>query len=267
MTRLWTRILAALLAAAMLTPLGFSGGCSTTRALAPLEKGQHGATISLGGPFVQYGGAPIPLPLSSVGYRYGIDGKSDFHTSFYVTQLALFKVGGFDFGFNRELISAKGARPRLMLDTTQHLFFGDRSPGAPDGGTRWFPEISAVATWDLGKPDRPHRIFVGASGFFQFFPEVRGYLTPMIGTELRAHRKLGIVLELDWMAPWVDTTYLNPVWYGVGDKGALAFKLGFNIYVPRGPKALARAGEAAPAPQAPPADDDVDAVPAEEAAE
>jgi hypothetical protein len=99
----------------------------------------------------------------------------------------------------------------------------------------------------------------------------------MIGTELRAHRKLGIVLELDWMAPWVDTTFLNPVWYGIGDKGALAFKLGFNIYVPRGPKALARAGEAAPepapapeptpVPEAPPADDAVDAVPAEEAAE
>ena len=205
-------------------------GCSTTRALAPLEKGQHGATFSVGGPFVQFAGAPIPLPIASVGYQYGIDGKSNVHGAFYLTQLVLFKVGGFDVGINRELSPAAGARPRVMVDFTNYLFFGDHSPGDPAGGARWFPDVSLMLTWDLGQ--RPHRIYLGVDTFFQTMPEFHVYPSPVLGTELRASHVVGVQLELAYHAFWADTEPLQPVWYGFDRHGAIAFKLGLNVYVP-----------------------------------
>lgn len=211
-----------------------AGGCAASRAVAPLPRGEHGITSSLGGPFVQFAGVPIPAPITSVGYRYGIDGKSDVHASLYLTQLALFRVGGFDVGASRELLTADGARPRLMVDLTTYWFFGDRSDGEPKGGFRFFPDVSLVATWDMPHPRRefPHRIYVGVDTFVQPFPKVHVYPSPILGTELRATRGLGVQLEVAWHAFWKDTLFLNPVWYGPGNQGAVAFRLGLNGYFP-----------------------------------
>lgn len=218
-------------------------GCSTTRALAPLQKGQHGATLSVGGPFVQFAGAPIPLPISSVGYRYGIDGKSDVHAALYLTQLALFNVGGFDLGISRELNPADGAKPRVMVDFTNYFFFGDNRPTGPKGGARWFPDLSMMVTWDLGQ--RPHRLYLGVDTFFQTLPEFHVYPSPVFGTELRASKVVGVQLEVAWHAFWADTHFLNPVWYGIDERGAIAFKLGLNFYAPM-KKRAAKAEEEAP---------------------
>jgi hypothetical protein len=220
--------------------LMLASGCSTTRALAPLAKGQHGVTMSVGGPFVQFGG-PIPVPISSIGYKYGIDGHGDFHTAFYPTQLALFNVWGLDVGISRELVTAKGARPRLMVDMTHYFFWGDNrgknadNGGGPPGGFRWFPDISAVVTWDVGKDviNRPHRLYLGVDTFFQTIPGLHVYPSPMLGTELRASKVVAVQLELAWNAPWKDTTFANPVWYGPGNYGAVAVRLGLNFYVPQ----------------------------------
>lgn len=206
------------------------GGCAASHAIAPLEKGQSGITSSLGGPFVQYGSAPIPLPIVSLGYRYGIDGHTDVHGSLYVTQLALFKVGGFDVGVARELITADGPRPRIMMDLNTHWFFGDRAKTGPDGGFRFFPDLSLMATWDLGRAK--HHLYVGVDNFFEVAPSFRYYPTPILGTELKASKGLGIQLELGWLAPWKDTLPVNPVWYGPGNLGAVSVKLGFNGYFP-----------------------------------
>lgn len=207
-----------------------SGGCAASHAVAPLERGQSGITSSIGGPFVQYAGAPIPLPITSVGYRYGIDGHTDVHASLYLTQLALFKVGGFDMGIARELMTADGPRPRLMMDLNTTWFFGDRSEGDPEGGVRFFPELSLIASWDLGRAK--HHVYLGVDNFFQLVPTFHYYPTPLIGTELKASKGLGIQLELGWNAPWKDTLMVNPVWYGPGNLGAVSFKMGFNGYFP-----------------------------------
>lgn len=226
-------------------------GCATSRALAPLEKGQHGVTLSMGGPFVQFAGAPVPLPITQVGYRYGIDGKTDFHTGLYLTNLALFRVGGFDVGFARELVDASGARPRVMVDLTTYWFFGDVSDGGPDGGFRMFPNLQIVTTWDLPHREdrRPHRVYLGLDNWVQPFPEFRYYLNPFLGTEVRLSKVAGLQLEAGWYAPWVDTTFLQPVWYGPGNLGAVSVKLGFQFYVPtKGDRAAARAGRSGGTP-------------------
>ena len=229
----------------------FAPACSTTRALAPLAKGQHGLTASFGGPFVDYGGAPIPLPLTSVGYRYGIDGKSDVHASVYATQAALFGVGGFDVGVSRELVDADGARPRVMLDTNHHLFFGDLEPGDPKGGVVYLPDVSGVLTWDLGASETPHRLYVGATTTFDVQNKGKPWLTPYIGTELRASKMVGVQLEAAIFGATVPTRFLNPVWYGIDEHGAIVARLGLNVYLPqKGTQAQAPADVPADEPPA-----------------
>ena len=209
-------------------------GCAASRAVAPLEQGQHAITLSMGGPFVQFAGAPIPAPITAVGYRYGIDGHTDVHAALYLTQLALFRVGGFDLGVARELVTADGGRPRVMVDLNTSWFFGDLDDGGPEGGFRFFPDLSVITTWDMPAREgkRPHRFYLGINNFFQGHPSFRYVFSPLFGAEWRAHDQVGIQLEAQWNAPWVNTQYLQPVWYGPGNQGAAAVKLGLHIYVP-----------------------------------
>ena len=153
------------------------------------------------------------------------------HAAFYPLTGALVSVWGVDFGVNRELLTAKGPRPRIMLDMTHYLFWGNARPGEPNGGFRWFPDLSLVATWDLGA--RPHRVYLGVDVFSQTVPSLHVYPSPIFGTELRASKVVAFQLELAWNAPWKDTTFSNPVWYGPGSYGAIAFRLGLNFYVPK----------------------------------
>lgn len=209
-------------------------GCAASRAVAPLDKGEHGLTASFGGPFVEFAGAPVPVPLTQLGYRYGIDGKTNVHTALHLTPMVMSRTAGFDVGFARELMTADGPRPRLMLDLTTYWFFGDVADGGADGGFRFFPDLSLVATWDLPhrKRRRPYRIYLGVDNFMQPWPTFGWVLTPLFGAELPAHDRLGVQLEVQWNQPWADTTPLVPVWKGAGPYGAFAVKIGLNIYLP-----------------------------------
>lgn len=230
-------------------------GCAASRAVAPIGKGNHGVTVDLGGPFVEYGSTPIPVPFASVGYRYGIDEHTDVHTALHLTGIPMFGMGGVDVGVGRELLTAKGARPRIMLDLTSYFFFGDAHGGAPKGGLQWFPDLSLAATWDLPHAEgrRPHRIYLGFDDFFQVAPSFHWIFTPFVGTELRAHDKLGIQLEVQWNQPWQDTTYANPVWIGPSHLGAVGVRLGFDVYLPGKKKVCAKPPQPAePAQDAPP---------------
>ena len=211
--------------------LVLASGCAVSRGIAPLDRGESAVQVSVGGPFVEYAGAPIPLPISSVGYAYGVDGKTNLHSSLYLTQWVLFGVAGLDLGVARELLGADGARPRIMADATVYMFFGDHAPEGAEGGFRLFPDINITVGWDLGRWD--HHVYLGIDSFFQPFPEFRYYPTPFLGGEVKTGKDkahVGLIVELAYMAFWEDTLPLNPVWHGVNNHGAISVKLGMNVY-------------------------------------
>lgn len=203
-------------------------GCSISRAVAPLHRGEGMVTSSLGGPFVQYGSAPIPLPITSVGYAHGVTDQTSVHGALYLTNLVAFGVPGFDIGAAHEILPAAGARPRLMLDGTLYSFFGDTAAGDPPAAFRLFADISVIVSWDLGKAQ--HHVYLGVDNFFQPFPSFRYYPTPLIGAELKAGRQVGILAEVKYMAFWKDTLPLQPVWYGIDHHGAISVQLGVNVH-------------------------------------
>lgn len=229
------------LCAALLT------GCATSRALAPLEKGQHGVTISLGGPFVEFGGAPVPVPFTALGYRYGIDGKSDIHAALYPSSAALVGVAAWDVGANREIIDADGGRPRVMVDLTTVWAVGDNGAGGDPAAFRFFLQPSVVFTWDLGPKD--HRVYAGVEALLQPWPTGNAIPSLMLGTELQAHRYLGVQLELGWSGFHRNTDVGAVTWVGPGQIGAIGARLGFNVRIPRkgeGKKAAPTATEVTP---------------------
>lgn len=203
-------------------------GCSVSRGIAPLEPGQGAVTASFGGPFVEFGGAPIPLPVTSVGYMHGVGHGVTVHGALYPTQLALFGVAGLDLGASYEVFAPKGARPRLMLDLTLYSFFGDNQPDGAPGGFRLFPDLAVLASWDLGRPR--HHLYVGVDNFVQPFPSFRYHPVPLLGAELKASPAVGILTEVKWMGLETNTLPLQPVWYGPGNQGAIAVQLGVNVY-------------------------------------
>jgi len=207
--------------------------CAPTRALAPLEAHQAAVTASLGGPIVEFAGAPIPLPITSVGVIYGLDGKTNLHAAVYPTNLALFGVFGFDVGASRELVTPDGPRPRVMVDVSAYTFAGNVAEGDPKGGFRLFPDASVIVSWPIpGGAEQARTIpYVGVDNFVEVLPSPRYVPSLVFGDQLRVGKRVGLQLEGKWVAPWVDTDPLVPHWYGVRRRGAFSVQLGVVLYL------------------------------------
>ena len=82
--------------------LALSFGCSPTRIVKPLSKGEQLVGANLGGPLIKFGGAPIPIPYTSAFYAKGINNKTTAFGSVHLTALA-FGVFQTDFGICREV--------------------------------------------------------------------------------------------------------------------------------------------------------------------
>jgi hypothetical protein len=85
---------------ALLACISFS--CSPTRYVKPLEKGQHCANASFGGPMIGFAGAVIPIPLTSLGYGYGLDSNTTAYANLHTTAM-LYGTYQMDIGINRML--------------------------------------------------------------------------------------------------------------------------------------------------------------------
>ncbi len=199
-------------------------GCAASRAVAPLPQGAVAGQVSLGGPLLVFGGTPLPVPLTAIGAGYGVTDRLGVHGAIHPTGLILLGVVGLDLGAAYELFPPKGARPRLMGDLTLSAFAGDTSADGAPFGVRVFPEAQLVASWDLG--DRRHHPYVGLDLFTDPLPTPAAYLSPMIGFELQASRRLGLQLEGKWIAPYASNIPNFVDWIGVSHQGGISVQLG-----------------------------------------
>ncbi len=76
--------------------------CAPTRIVKPLAKGEQAVSANFGGPLLNFGGAPIPLPLTSLVYARGISAKTTGFASLHSTAL-LFGVFQTDLGICRQV--------------------------------------------------------------------------------------------------------------------------------------------------------------------
>lgn len=208
-------------------PLLLLSGCAVSHGVKPLPQGQGALTASLGGPISKDLPTPVPfvVPITTVGYAHGATDLLTVHGSIHPSGLAAFGVFAADIGAAQQLLAPSGAAPRLMIDGTLILATGNNAPGDPAGGTRLFPDIQLVASWDLGK----HAAYVGVDQFFQPFPTVRYHVSPLFGALLSAGRT-DLQIEYMWQAPYQRNDLLTAEFVGPFGQGASAIKVGLAVH-------------------------------------
>jgi len=227
-----------LLRALLSGALFFAAGCSTVHGVRPIGKGAVQVDASLGGPILQLFGAPVPLPLTTVGATVGVSESTNVHAALHPSAIALFGVFAADAGVSTQLLAQKAARPRLMADLTVVGAGGDRAPDGPsggaEGGVRFFARPTVTASWDWGK-DARHALYTSLGGFIEPYPGPRALGTVAIGNQWGIGRKVHLTTQLEWIAPYASSEALTPQYYAPGDMGAISFQLGFGAraFTPR----------------------------------
>ncbi len=201
--------------------------CSTLHGVRPLGEGGLAVEASLGGPIVELFGAPIPLPITTVGAAYGFTDQWEAHAAIHPTTAALFGVVMFEVGGTWHPLPQDGARPRISADLTLVNGAGDVDPdtGKP-GGYRLFVQPTAVFAWDWGK-DARHTFYAAPTMFLQPFPDVKAHGAVAVGGRWGLGPAVGLTTELKWIDPWANTEVLAPNYYL--NAGALSFQLGLDV--------------------------------------
>ncbi|MDP2305409.1 MAG: hypothetical protein Q8P18_05235 [Pseudomonadota bacterium] len=203
-------------------------GCSTVHGVRPIGEGAVVIDASLGGPITELFGAPVPLPLTTVGATVGVSDKTNVHAAVHPTGLALFGVFAADVGVSTQFLAQKDARPRLMGDLTVIGAGGDRDVDGAEGGVRFFARPTVTASWDWGK-DARHSLYTSLGGFILPYPGPYALGTVAVGNQWGLGKAVRVTTQLEWIAPYASSAALTPHYYTPGDLGAISFQLGLGV--------------------------------------
>ncbi|MFZ5481246.1 MAG: hypothetical protein ACOZNI_31090 [Myxococcota bacterium] len=202
-------------------------GCSTVHGVRPLEAGQWAVEGSVGGPITEVYGAPIPLPISTVGAAYGLDGRTDLHAAVQTGALAFFGLGGLDLGVSRQFWGNDATR--LMGDLTLVGIAGDVDPdGGEPGGFALFANPTVTLARDWGEARR-QTVYGSLFGFVEATPAFAGLAGLAAGNRWGLGPQLGLTTELKWIAPYASTRSLTPRYLSPGELGAVSFLVGMDV--------------------------------------
>lgn len=211
-----------------LAALGFLAGCAPVHAVRPIGKGAASIDASLGGPVAKVFGAPLPVPLTTLGATYGATATTDVHVAFHPTAAAMFGVGAGEIGVSQQLLAPQGARPRLMVDLTLIGAGGDREANAlPDGAFRLFIQPTATVGWDWGK-QKKQTFYTGVLGFFEPSDELYALGGWVLGNRFGVGRS-HVDVELKWIDPWENTVNIVPEFVAPGNQGAVEVQFGYGF--------------------------------------
>ncbi len=206
------------------------GACSTTHGIRPIGKGAVSVEGSLGGPVTMVFGAPIPLPLTTVGATVGVTDTTDVHAAIHPTAALLFGLGAGDVGVSQQVLENDGGRPRLMGDLTFTGAFGDRDPSSgEEGGFRGFLQPSFTASWDWGKQEQCS-VYTGLTAFLEPADEFQWLGGIYVGNRFGVGKgKRGhLDAELKWLDPWASSEPIVPEFVTPGNLGALELQFAYG---------------------------------------
>lgn len=201
--------------------------CSPTRYVVPLEKGEKEVTAHFGGPMVNFAGASIPIPLTTVGYGQGLGNGFTAFGDLHITA-ATFGVFQTELGLSKTWFNSESkswgftASPRLNFAMEFSEF-----------RTKLWPQLDGTLFKQIGS-DR--YIYGGYSGWFEL-AGTRAHGEPQPNQVLN-NVHLGILLptkarkysyqfELKYIALGIDNQYMAPSYVSAGNSGA--FGIYFNL--------------------------------------
>lgn len=201
--------------------------CAPTRFVETLDEGQSAVSFNLGGPTINYAGAVIPVPLSSLCYGYGIDTNITVFGGLHTTS-ALFKNLQFDLGGVFKVHNQQGYIPAVSVSPAIN-FVADMN----DPVYRIWPQADLNIFWNHGK--RNNCFYAGVQNWFEVTGKraheqenlTRWLCNPQLGYIIKT-KSIHYGIELKWLAPTHDNTNAFVPYQGItGSKGAT----GLYIYL------------------------------------
>ncbi len=184
--------------------------CSPTVFVKPLEEKQHAITASFGGPVARVPNiAPIPVPLTSLGYGYGLKKNITIFGNIHTTS-ALFgtfqtQIGGcFQPWFNERNNQGFSVNPsfHFMIDVFE------KKPS-------FYPQLDANYYWNFKKKNstkpRSNYFYAGISNFIELrqtkahdLEQKKNWkLIPQLGTVFE-RKQFSFSLETKFIAPFTS---------------------------------------------------------------
>ena len=120
-------------------------GCTPTRVVEPLSKGETKIQGHFGGPIIEFAGLTIPIPSTSLAVQHGLNDKTTVSGGFHFTSMA-FENLQVDLGIHRGFLTPSGKLPGL---TGSLQFNALKAMYHPD--FRLWPETQLTAYWKVKK--------------------------------------------------------------------------------------------------------------------
>lgn len=177
----------------------FIFSCSPTRFVKPLDKKQHAANVSLGGPLIKYGKATVPIPFLTANYGYGIDSTLTGFGSVNITS-ALFGNLQLELGATKRLLKQNGYFPAISISPVANIIYRNKD------AHKFYPQLDINAYWDYNK--RKNFFYIGVSNWFEL-QQKRAFdvtqpnhwiFTPLIGHSFTG-KKWNFNIEAKVIAP------------------------------------------------------------------
>ncbi|MBA2612857.1 MAG: hypothetical protein H0U95_12865 [Bacteroidetes bacterium] len=138
----------------------FFQNCAPSRFIKPLEKKQQAASFSFGGPMIQFAGAPIPIPFTTLAYGYGLTNKVTGFGSLHTTSL-LFGNLQSDIGTTLKLFEIEN-KFGLSASPALQIAYNIRNTT----GFRVWPSADVNTYFHI--MEKPSYIYAGANSWFEF---------------------------------------------------------------------------------------------------
>lgn len=194
--------------------------CSVTQPVRVIDEGTTRATISLGGPFVPFGGMAVPAPYLNVGLMRGYTKDVTLTTNLHAT-MALLKNAAVDAGASMRLLHQDGSVPEITAKGQVYLF----SDLQMIKNARIFPVLSVNGSYLLGTSTL---LYAGADQMLQF-DKPNYFIAPFAGTQFALSERWSMNVELKWMAANINTAHGTLRGTGaIGGHGDIALFLGFT---------------------------------------
>lgn len=201
--------------------------CAPARFVEPLDKGEWSVGADLGGPMLNFNGAPIPVPLSQIEVGYGLDSNLTIHGGLHTTSL-LFGNGQLDAGVTWKVYNQNRAIPSISVSGGINVIY---SPSTRKGDL--WPVLDANAYWNYGK--RNNYIYLGINNYFDFSSRMANDQTqryhwiasPQIGHVVKGKRdRWQLITEFKYLAPYLASDKAFVPYTGLFHHGALGFYIG-----------------------------------------
>ena len=177
--------------------------CSTVRQVEPLSINEHELSLSAGGPLFANLGPPIPVPMVSLSYQYGLTDAVSVGGSVQLTP-AVFGLFGFvELNSTLGIIKQWNLLPSLSASVNLHMMSNFES-------FFLFPEIALVPSWRL---NQHILLYIGGGGMLNLYPQKAGgiereylFIPDFFTGVLLTFGQWDFSAELKLLQPFKDTT-------------------------------------------------------------